>query len=70
MPDICTLLVMAYVGSQCFSPPICTMPENGRVFCAPPAAKPCPATPPVYECRRPDGATYTYVDNTATLPRK
>ncbi len=69
MADICTLLALTFINANaCFAPPTCTMPDNGRVFCAQPAQMPCPQLPAVYHCRRPDGAVYTYTDNTATLP--
>ena len=69
MMDVCTLIVI-YTQTllACIPPQVCApSPDGTKTLCQPDYSQiqSCNAPPPpTYECRRPDGTSYTY-----TVPR-
>jgi hypothetical protein len=64
--DICTLAtVTALVGHICIGPMACRPSDDGlRQLCTRPV---CPSEAPQWECKKPDGTSYTYVEDQPKL---
>jgi hypothetical protein len=62
--DICTLVMVTTMNAiGCVADPVCRpSPDGTKHLCTPGY---CPLPAPVYDCKRPDGSTYTWRETDA-----